>query len=164
LRVILKVVFQSGVRNASVPWDESLSRGLPLSRFAQRPGRSNSGAPHAFTPLLRPRYAARLEVSVVQDSGLSEDLGIIYPDVEGVTASPSAQTTPELSAAFTPATLTLPPPIKIRIPTVEVRDIKANRLVTCIGIADWRDEFVRGGVYPPTKSSPPPISNPKKNS
>jgi hypothetical protein len=93
-----------------------------------------------LTPLLRPRYAARLEVSVVQDSGLSDDLGIVYPDVEVVTASESALRTPELSAAFTPATLTLPPPIKIRIPTIEVRDIKANRLVTCIEILSYANK------------------------
>lgn len=33
-----------------------------------------------LTLLLRPRYAARLEVSTVQDTSLSEELWIIYPD------------------------------------------------------------------------------------
>jgi hypothetical protein len=108
-----------------------------------------AGRIRAFlTPLLRPRYAARLEVSVVQDSGFSEDLGIVYPgivypDVEVVTASPSAQitpVTPERSAAFTPAPLSLPPPIKIRIPTIEVREIKANRLVTYIEIVSYANK------------------------
>jgi hypothetical protein len=93
-----------------------------------------------LTPLLRPRYAARLEVSVMQDSGLSDDLGIVYPDVEVVTALESTLSIPELSTAFTPATLTLPPPIKIRIPTIEVRDIKANRLVTCIEILSYANK------------------------
>ncbi len=93
-----------------------------------------------LTPLLRPRYAARLEVSVVQDVGLSEDLGIVYPDVEVVRTSAQTAGTTEPSIPFTPATLTLPPPVKLRIPTVEIRDARANRLVTCIEILSYANK------------------------
>ena len=92
-----------------------------------------------LTPLLRPRYAARLEVSVVQ-AGLSEDLGIVYPDVEVVRTSVQASGRTGQAIPFTPATLTLPPPVKIRIPTVEVREVKANRLITCIEILSYANK------------------------
>jgi hypothetical protein len=112
-----------------------------------------------LTPLLRPRYAARLEISTVQDTSLSEELGIVYPDVEVVktldSSLPATQT-----AVFTPATLTLPPPMTLRIPTVEVREVTGNRLVTCIEILSYankrqlgfeqyqqkRDRLMRAGV------------------
>ncbi|MGQ9871849.1 DUF4058 family protein [Leptodesmis sp.] len=114
-----------------------------------------------LTPLLRPRYAARLEVSTVQDTSSSEELGIIYPDVEVVKTSDSSGLTKEQTAVFTPATLTLPPPITLRIPTVEVREVTGNRLVTCIEILFYankrqlgfeqyqqkRDRLIRSGVH-----------------
>ncbi|GAB4327077.1 MAG: DUF4058 family protein [Leptolyngbyaceae cyanobacterium] len=114
-----------------------------------------------LTPLLRPRYAARLEVSTVQDTSSSEELGILYPEVEVVKTSDSARFTQEPTAVFTPATLTLPPPITLRIPTVEVREVTGNRLVTCIEILSYankrqlgfeqyqqkRDRLIRLGVH-----------------
>jgi hypothetical protein len=114
-----------------------------------------------LTPLLRPRYAARLEVSTVQDTSSSEELGITYPDVEVVTTSNSSRLAKEQTAVFTPATLTLPPPITLRIPTVEVREVTGNRLVTCIEILSYankrqlgfeqyqqkRDRLIRSGVH-----------------
>ncbi len=93
-----------------------------------------------LTPLLRPRYAARLEVTVIQDTGLSEDLGIVYPDVEVVKTSATSALQTQPSAVFTPATLTLPPPMKIRIQSVEVREAKTNRLVTCIEILSYANK------------------------
>lgn len=89
-----------------------------------------------LTPLLRPRYAARLEVSTVQATPLNEDLGIIYPDVEVVTASTTI--IDAVSFAFTP--LTLPPPMLVRIPTIEIRAIDRNRLVTCIEILSYANK------------------------
>ncbi|GAP99676.1 DUF4058 family protein [Leptolyngbya sp. NIES-2104] len=93
-----------------------------------------------LTPLLRPRYAARLEVSAVQDTSLSEDLGIVYPDVEVVTASAIDPINAPSVTALTPATLTLPPPVRVRIPTVEIRDVTRNRLVTCIEILSYANK------------------------
>ncbi len=75
-----------------------------------------------LTPLLRPRYAARLEIYMVQDTNPGEDSGIIYPDVEVLKVSEGSKSRREQVAVFTPATLTLPLPITVRIPTVEIRD------------------------------------------
>lgn len=114
-----------------------------------------------LTPLLRPRYAARLEVSTVQDTSSSEELGIIYPDVDVVKISDASGPLQEQVAVFTPATLTLPPPITLRIPTIEVREVNGNRLVTCIEILSYankrqfgferyqqkRDRLIRSAVH-----------------
>jgi hypothetical protein len=114
-----------------------------------------------LTPLLRPRYAARLEVSTVQDTSFGEDLGIVYPDVEVVKTPAPSRLKAEQAAVFTPATLTLPPPRKVRIPTVEVREVKGNILVTCIEILSYankrqsgfaqytqkRDRLIRTGIH-----------------
>jgi hypothetical protein len=35
-----------------------------------------------LTPLPRPRYTARLAISVVEDSAPESEIGIMYPDVE----------------------------------------------------------------------------------
>ncbi len=93
-----------------------------------------------LTPLLRPRYAVRLEVSVVQAPGLGEDLGILYPNVEVVTTPMPTPIRGTSASAFTPATLTLPPPIRVRIPTVEIRETRSNRLVTCIEILSYANK------------------------
>ena len=37
-------------------------------------------------PMLRPRYVARIEIQVIQDATPEADIGIMYPDVEGVRA------------------------------------------------------------------------------
>jgi hypothetical protein len=93
-----------------------------------------------LTPLLRPRYAARLEVSTVQDNSLSEELGIVYPDVEVVKTSGPSRLPTSPTVGFTPATLTLPPPMTLRIPTVEVREVAGNRLVTCVEIISYANK------------------------
>ena len=113
-----------------------------------------------LTPVLRPRYAARLEIYTVQDTNPSEDLGIIYPDVE-VLKVLETKSRREQVAVFTPATLTLPLPITVRIPTVEIRDVQNNTLITCIEILSYvnkrqpglnfysqkRDRLIRAGVH-----------------
>lgn len=114
-----------------------------------------------LTPLLRPRYAARLEISTVQDTSFGEELGIVYPDVEVVKTPISDRVREGQTAVFTPATLTLPPPVTVRIPTVEVREVKGNTLVTCIEILSYvnkrqpgcvqygqkRDRLLRSGIH-----------------
>lgn len=113
-----------------------------------------------LTPLLRPRYAARLEVATVQDTSLGEDLGIVYPDVE-VVKTPNPTELKERHSVFTPATLTLPPPLTVRIPRIEIRESKRNILVTCIEILSYankrqsgleqyrqkRDRLIRSGIH-----------------
>lgn len=114
-----------------------------------------------LTPLLRPRYAARLEIYTVQDTNPGEDLGIVYPDVEVLQVSEQFQSRRTQSATFTPATLTLPLPITVRVPTVEIRDVQNNRLVTCVEILSYvnkrqpglslylqkRDRLIRAGIH-----------------
>ena len=97
-----------------------------------------------LTPLLRPRYTARLAIYMVEDIAPESEIGIMYPDGEVLlsdqtrTPSPSRQerTSDEKSsrAIGTPAPLTLPilQPLNIRVVNVELRDTAYNRLVTCI--------------------------------
>ena len=75
------------------------------------------------------------------------------------TLDASRLTNPQ-TAGFTPATLTLPPPVTLRIPTVEVREVSGNRLVTWIEILSYankrqlgfeqyqqkRDRLIRSGI------------------
>lgn len=69
-----------------------------------------------LTPKLRPRYAARLEVYVVEDNFPESEIGILYPDVEVMQLRQQQETnltSPGASAEFelitaTPAPLTLP--------------------------------------------------------
>jgi hypothetical protein len=98
-----------------------------------------------LVPLLRPRYTARLEICLVEDTVPEGEIGILYPDVEVLQRiSPQAvPSTPEVSnpsggrpMLVTPAPLTLPllSPIEVRIATVEIRDTANNTLVACIEI------------------------------
>lgn len=91
-----------------------------------------------LVPLLRPRYTARLEVYLAQDSMPEGEVGILYPDVEVLQnrQSTSTQLPRQEAVVTTPAALTLPLmlPIQVRIPTVEIRDTAQNRLVACVEI------------------------------
>jgi len=96
-----------------------------------------------LAPRLRPRYAVRLEIYVVEDTAPETEIGIMYPDVEimlsGPVRGPSNDTPSAAGAApfgGTPAAITIPvlEPVAVRIPTVEIRDVASNQLVTCIEI------------------------------
>lgn len=63
-----------------------------------------------LTPLLRPRYTARLNIYVVEDTAPESDVGIMYPDV-GVML-----------------------PVEVQLTSVEIRDTASNQLVTSIEI------------------------------
>jgi hypothetical protein len=93
----------------------------------------------ALTPLIRPRYTARLAISVVEDGAPGEEIGIMYPDVEvlrkgGEGARPVPQAAIATSAS--PATLTIPVvrPVEVRLVNIEVRDAAQQQLVTAIKI------------------------------
>jgi hypothetical protein len=92
-----------------------------------------------LVPLLRPRYTARLEIYLVEDTAPEGEIGILYPDVEVVRLRQG----PEVRSPFagsaiatTPSLLTLPvmQPVAVRIPCVEIRDTAGNTLVTSIEI------------------------------
>ena len=91
-----------------------------------------------LTPLLRPKYTARLEVYLAEDPFPEGEIGILYPDVE-VLERPVAQRT-ELAVGdtltITPPRLCLPVPqsVSVRITNVEIRDVAQNRLITSIEI------------------------------
>ena len=93
-----------------------------------------------LTPLLRPRYTARLAIYMVEDIAPESEIGIMYPDVEVLLSERSRQeriSDKELSRDVgIPAPLTLPvlQPVDIRVVNVEIRDTAHNRLVTCIEI------------------------------
>ena len=95
-----------------------------------------------LAPRLRPRYVVRIEIYVVEDTAPESEIGIMYPDVEIMLAGssrPAALSNPSSAATptgGTPAALTIPvlDPIEVRVPTVEIRDVASNQLVTCIEI------------------------------
>jgi hypothetical protein len=98
-----------------------------------------------LTPLLRPRYTARLGIYVVEDSAPESDLGIMYPDIEVMRnetarseppARASATSSTTAMSAVTPATLSIPIilPIDVQLTNVEIHDTASNRLVTSIEI------------------------------
>jgi hypothetical protein len=96
-----------------------------------------------LTPLLRPKYTARLEVYLAEDPFPEGELGILYPDVE-VLESPAAQrgNAPiDLPRAGSTLTITppglrlpVPQPVPVRLTTVEIRDVAHNRLITSLEI------------------------------
>lgn len=70
-----------------------------------------------LVPLLRPRYTARLEIYLVEDTAPEEEVGILYPNVEVLKRGSSKQSSlpiAEVTATdgeavqLTPAPLTLP--------------------------------------------------------
>jgi len=91
-----------------------------------------------LTPLLRPRYTARLAISVIEDVAPESEIGIMYPNVEVLRASAVREpgTLPQVSGGASPATLTIPvvQPVEVRLVTVEIRDTAQQQLVTAIEI------------------------------
>jgi len=109
-----------------------------------------------LVPQVRPKYAVRLELYVVNDTSPTSEIGILYPDVEILQIKRQHDTLPSVSSSnllTTPVKITLPviQPIEVRIPTVEIRDTSNNQLVSCIeiisfvnkrnpGITDYRNK------------------------
>lgn len=89
-----------------------------------------------LTPLLRPKYVARLDIQMVTDETPEADIGILYPDVEIVrTSQEYVQPAVPLQRIATPATVSVPLlEFDVRLATVEIRDTAQNQLVTSIEI------------------------------
>lgn len=98
-----------------------------------------------LTPRLKPRYVARLEVSMVIDSTPEAEIGVLYPDVEvikrdeqvseaAVEYEASSIVSVEEPIPPAPLTILFLEPVEVRLATVEIRDIAHNELVTCIEI------------------------------
>ena len=98
-----------------------------------------------LTPQIRPNYVARLEIYLMRDAHPEAEVGIMYPDVEVLKTRREPRPEPKPVAAggvavaappteAPPLTLPLPDPIPVRIPTIEIRDVAQNQLVTSIEI------------------------------
>lgn len=92
-----------------------------------------------LAPRLRPRYVARLAVSVARDVDPETELTVVYPDVEVLESGRRAKrgraggavAVPESAA---PLTIPVPEPVRVRLVTVQVRQALENRLVASIEI------------------------------
>ncbi|MEO0539257.1 MAG: DUF4058 family protein [Cyanobacteria bacterium P01_A01_bin.105] len=89
-----------------------------------------------LTPQLRPKYAAQIEVNVVEDMPPESEFGIFYPDVNVVKTPVKAEKPNSGGLAVTTANVTLPviQPIPTRLSSVQIRDVAKNLLVTSIEI------------------------------
>lgn len=93
-----------------------------------------------ITPLVQPRYVARLAITIIQDETPESEIGIIYPDVEVLkrhfaeTSDPAPKTVSATSTMMTiPLTVPLPH-LTMRMVTVEIHDRAENQLITSIEI------------------------------
>ena len=89
-----------------------------------------------LAPRLAAPYIVHMNNYTVQDTSPSDDLGIMYPDVEvfhksNVVREPAVAT---YGKPLTPETVILPDikPVEVRIPVVEIKDRKNNKLITAI--------------------------------
>ena len=92
-------------------------------------------------PLIRPKYVALIEHYVVEDNMPASELGIMYPDVELLLQKSELKELPRFANptevnVLSPVSFTIPAvlPIEVRIPIVEIRDVKGKQLVTAIEI------------------------------
>jgi hypothetical protein len=98
-----------------------------------------------LAPRLKPRYVARLEISIIIDTTPEAEIGIMYPDVEVIDRSQrlkesvaeyQVSSLDNTDEPIPPAPLTIPllEPMELHLATVEIRDVAHNDLVTCIEI------------------------------
>ncbi len=108
-----------------------------------------------LTPRLGRRYVARLDVYVVEDADPGAEIGIMYPDVEVVSALPEraprearpmagvpvgagTQRAPDAAGDVVtlaaPLSVPLMDAVEVRLVSVEIRDTAGNTLVTTIEI------------------------------
>jgi hypothetical protein len=95
-----------------------------------------------LTPLIRPRYTARLSIYMVEDTAPEREIGILYPDVEVLRmqrleeAQPAYRSSASDAPAPTPAALSIPLilPVDVQLTSVEIRDAANNQLITAIEI------------------------------
>ncbi|MCB0584994.1 MAG: DUF4058 family protein [Phaeodactylibacter sp.] len=94
-----------------------------------------------LVPLVSPGYVVRTDTYIVRDTSPEEDVGIMYPDVDILNRKQKLQEPEETYQSLstsppTPPTISIPflQPIEVRIPVVEIRDRKDNRLITAIEI------------------------------
>ena len=104
-----------------------------------------------LTPLLRPKYVARLEQYTIEDTNPSKDVGIMYPDV-GILLRQKETKLKEFvfddghTLTLSPVSVSIPAltSVKVRIPVVEIKDASNNQLVTVIEILSPVNKRVPG--------------------
>lgn len=94
-----------------------------------------------LAPQIQPKYVARLDISVIEDSNPEAEIGIMYPDVEVIQVRAHGPGGPDIPRAMGgvagPSTITAPftlPLPQVRVTTVAIRDVAQNILVTSIEI------------------------------
>ena len=100
-----------------------------------------------LVPEVRPKYAVTLNVRARKDDPGEEELGIMYPDLELVTAQPGWAAGPDAGGvATTPATAAVAalPAIRWKQVTVEVRHVARGQLVTAAEVISPINKRGRG--------------------
>jgi hypothetical protein len=97
-----------------------------------------------LVPLVSPKYVARLEISIVQDTSPEQEAGIMYPDLEVLLENGSDRPTPPdsgepraaVQTQITPATMSVRvlPAMRVKLVSVQLRTTDKDRLVTSIEI------------------------------
>lgn len=94
-----------------------------------------------LAPQIQPKYVARIEIAVVEDTNPEAEIGIMYPDVEVIHVNAGRPASSTIAADVVgagaggtiTAPLTIPLP-QVRVATVVIRDVAQNILVTSIAI------------------------------
>ncbi|MEZ4887341.1 MAG: DUF4058 family protein [Chitinophagales bacterium] len=104
-----------------------------------------------LTPLLRPKYVARLEQYTIEDTNPSEDVGIMYPDVGVLLRKKDVKLKKYVfddghTQTLSPVSVSVPTltSVKVRIPVIEIKDAATNRLITVIEILSPVNKRVPG--------------------
>lgn len=94
-----------------------------------------------IAPLISPNYVVRFSVTMLYDQVLTQELGVMYPDVEIMRPyrpSPAEgfEYESDSSVAVASPAMTIPLPIAtpMRSVTTEIRDVARNQLVTAIEV------------------------------
>src|SRR5262249_48030834 len=74
-----------------------------------------------LAPQIQPKYVARLEISVIEDQNPAAEIGIMYPDVEGIKARAGSPAAPEAPRGTVSAAAVAPLQAPITIPLPQVR-------------------------------------------
>lgn len=94
-----------------------------------------------LVPKVSPNYLVRTSVYTVKDTQPNEDIGIMYPDAY-ILKKPERLEEPDIAYSSlttdipTPPSLTLiaEKPIEVKVPVIEIKDRKNNKLITAIEI------------------------------
>lgn len=93
-----------------------------------------------IAPQIAPKYVAKVEPYVVEDTAPHHDVGIMYPDVAVLKRKQSKVSEPMTpyggNAALSPPTVTISSiqAIEVRVPVLKIYDREKNQLITAIEI------------------------------